>query len=173
MSFPELSVPWQQCQTGVLHLPTAPRAGKTQRLPDMPDSTHFQPPNSLGCARTLLPRVSDLPPPPTATPLCSPAATLLQWELGVLKLLLTQMGWALAAENILADFCFCLSRQREQKPGGCCTAHGSGMKGREPARMVGSTHGLEQESNSTPQCRTSVRYEHVGESRMQPAPNIS
>lgn len=174
VSFPELSVPWQQCQTGGLHLPAAPRAGKTQRLPDTPDSSHFQHPNSLGCARIL---VSDLPPPPTPTAMCSPAATLLQGKPGVLKLLLTQMGWALSAKNILADFCFCLSRQREKKPGGCCTAHGSGMKGRESARMVGAPTqgpGLEQESSSTPQCRrASVMYEHVGESRVQPAPNIS
>lgn len=56
-------------QAGGLHLPIAPGAGKTQKLPNMPDSTHFQPPNSLGDARTLLPWVRDLPPPPTPTAL--------------------------------------------------------------------------------------------------------
>lgn len=102
-------------QTGDLCLPTAPRPGRTQRLPDMADSTHFQPPSLLGHVRTLLPWLSDLPPPPTAHVFCCYHSSAVQTGCAK-KLLLTQTGWALSAKNVLAErFCFCLTRQGKKK----------------------------------------------------------
>lgn len=124
-------------QTGDLHLPTAPRAGRTQRLPDLPDSTHFQPPSSLGHVRTLLPCVSDLPPPPTPTAHCSAAAVGAGCDKAADN---TDRLGSVRKEHFGTEFLLLPHYAGEAKPGRCCTAHGPGRKGREFARMEGSTH---------------------------------
>lgn len=99
---------------------STPRAGKTQRLPNVHGFTHFsRPTKTSGHARTPQRGMSvlekHLPSAPTLLPACSPACTLLPKKPNAWKLLVEQresrrVGSELVAKNISAKSLLLLHR---------------------------------------------------------------